>query len=457
MFTVADIGRATGGILQGGSEQLVTAVSTDSRSVEPGQLFVPLRGERFDGHDFLPQVAERGVTVALVERQWVNSHAAPPGLTLIVVPDTLRALGDLAIFHRQRFELPVVGITGSNGKTTTKEMLASILSFTGPGLKTSGNLNNLIGLPQMLFRLSATDRWAVLEMGMSEFGEIDRLAEIAAPSIGIVTNVFPAHLETLKNVAGVARAKGELFLRLPSGGVAVANGDDPLVAALPAAPGVHRLEFGLVRGEVTARDIRPLGLTGQQFTLVLPKGEQQVRLRAFGRHNIVNALGAAAAAYAFGVKPSLIREGLEEFTPYDKRLKVEELPGIVLVDDSYNANPASMAAALATVKEIAAGRRVVAVLGDMLELGEESDAAHRQLGEQVAAAADRLFVLGECSQLVAQGARSAGMAEEQVSQATSHDEIVALLKKEATGNDLVLVKGSRGMRMEQVAQALRNI
>lgn len=306
----------------------------------------------------------------------------------------------------------------------------------------------------MLFRLGAADRWAVLEMGMSEFGEIDRLAAMAAPTIGIVTNIFPAHLESLKNVAGVARAKGELFLRLPVGGVAVVNADDPLVAELPTAAGVHRLEYGLQRGEITARDLRPVGLTGQQLTLILPKGEQQVRLRAFGRHNIQNALAAAAAACALGVKNSLIREGLESFSPYDKRLNVEEFTGFVLVDDSYNANPASMAAALLTVAEIASGRRIVAIFGDMLELGE-SAAAHAQLGEQVAAVADRLFLLGASSQLVANGARDAGMAPNSITLARDHDQIVAAIKNEATGNDLLLVKGSRGMGMEQIAEALR--
>src|SRR6266545_4815705 len=279
MFTIEEIARATGGEIIGRAAGVVTGVSTDSRTVKPGELFVPLRGERFDGHDYIASSADAGVLVSLADSAWLSGNTLPAGMTVIVLFDTLRALGDLAAFHRSRFDFPVVGITGSNGKTTTKEMLASILSGTGPGLKTAGNLNNLIGLPLMLLRLTGNERWGVLEMGMSEPGEIDRLAEIAQPTVGVITNAFPAHLESMGSVESVARAKGELFLRLKPGGSAIYNADDPLIAGCPTPAGVHRIGFGLHEAEVSAADIKSEGKRGVSFMLRLPSGVLQVRLQ----------------------------------------------------------------------------------------------------------------------------------------------------------------------------------
>ena len=208
MFTIEEIARATGGKIIGSSAGEVTGVSTDSRTVKPGQLFVPLRGERFDGHAFIAQAAARGVRACIADTVWCAGNPAPAGVTVVVVNDTLAGLGDLAAFHRGRFAVPVVGVTGSNGKTTTKEMIAAILHRNGAGLKTAGNLNNLVGLPLMLFKMTGTERWAVLEMGMSEPGEIDRLAEIAAPQVGVITNAFPAHLETHGERRGGGTSQG---------------------------------------------------------------------------------------------------------------------------------------------------------------------------------------------------------------------------------------------------------
>jgi UDP-N-acetylmuramoyl-tripeptide--D-alanyl-D-alanine ligase len=457
MFTVADILAATGGTLMGGAEVEVAGVSTDSRRVLPEELFVPLAGERFDGHDFLNEVVARGVRVVLAGTGWLAANRPPAGCSCIAVPDTLLALGDLAAFHRRRFDLPMVGVTGSNGKTTTKEMLAAILGQTGPGLKTQGNLNNLIGLPQMLFRLTDDHQWAVLEMGMSEFGEIDRLAEIAAPGFGIITNAYPAHLATLGSVEWVARAKGELFLRLPSEGVAIYNADDPLIAACPVPPGVRRVGFGLHGATVTASDISGRGWEGQAFTLVLPDWSCRVELKAFGLHNVYNALAAAAAAWALGVSGELIVSGLASFRPYDKRFQLENLGRIILVDDSYNANPASMAAALLTLRDLKGQGRVIAVLGDMLELGEETVAAHKDLGRLAATCADRLYLMGEMAETVAAAAIDAGVAGEEIVVATDHGAIVDDIRKDHMDGDCILVKGSRGMRMDLVAAALRSI
>ena len=454
-FTLKEIAEATGGSMVGETGAVATGVSTDSRAVAQGELFVALRGERFDGHDFVAAAAARGVGIFLVDQAWQTAHELPQGAGAVVVPDTLKALGDLAAWHRRRFKITVVAITGSNGKTTTKEMLARILTQTGPGLKTEGNLNNLIGLPLTLLRLTGRERWAVLELGMSAFGEIDRLAEIAAPDLGIITNAFPAHLETLGSVEGVARAKGELFLRLKPGGWAVYNVDDPLVSKCLTPAFVNRLTFGLRGAEVSSASIKTLGKKGESFTLRLPNEEQPVVLSAFGRHNVYNALAAAAAAHALGVSAELIRLGLEEFTPYDKRFQLEELSGVVLIDDSYNANPASMAAALETLREVREEGRAAAVLGDMLELGAGTEAAHTDLGRLAADCVERLYLLGDLGKQVAQGAVAAGFAPEGILVAGDHAEIARDLLAWVQPGDCVLVKGSRGMRMELVAQAMR--
>ncbi|UFS71636.1 UDP-N-acetylmuramoyl-tripeptide--D-alanyl-D-alanine ligase [Geomonas sp. RF6] len=455
MFSLFEIAEATGGTVRGEGNALAGGVSTDSRSVAAGELFIPLRGERFDGHAFIGTALERGASIILVEEGWLAGNSLPGTVPAVVVKDTLRALGDLAAWHRSRFDIPVVGVTGSNGKTTTKEMLARILSETGPGLKTEGNLNNLIGLPLTVLRMNGRHRWAVLEMGMSEFGEIDRLAEIAAPKVGIITNAFSAHLETLGSVEGVARAKGELFLRLKDGCWAVYNVDDPLISKLPIPLGVKSLAFGLRGAEVSSASIKSLGVRGESFTLRLPEDEFQIHLKAFGRHSVYNALAAAAAASALGVEGELIRKGLEEFTPADKRFQLEDLSGVVLVDDSYNANPASMGAALTTLTEINGGGHIHAVLGDMLELGKASAAAHRELGRTAAGCVDRLYLLGDMAETVAAGAIEAGLPHDRVLVGKDHAEILESLLIHLGEGDCVLVKGSRGMKMERVAQGVR--
>ena len=458
MFTVQDIAAATGGRIIGMTDLPVSGVSTNSRSVESGELFVPLKGERFDGHDYIVEVIGKKVSVVFAEELWLAAHKdvqEGARTAIIAVQDTLKALGDLAAAWRSRFDLPVVGVTGSNGKTTVKEMLAGILELSGAGLKTAGNLNNLIGLPQMLFRLRSEHRWAVLEMGMSEPGEIDRLAEIAVPQIGIVLNVFPAHLESMGSVENVARAKGELYMRLPTSGTAVYNADDRLVAALPAPSGIKRISFGLDEADVKSSDIKQLGVDGQSFNLQMLGDCVPVHLRAFGQHNIYNALASAAAAYALGVKSDDIRQGLENFRPYDKRFRLEESDGIVLIDDSYNANPASMAAALRTLSELKGKSRAFVVLGAMLELGGNEAELHFDLGLEAAKVADRLYLFGELALHTAKGAFDAGMSANSVMYSQNHDEITADILHRIQPGDFVLIKGSRGMRMEKVAEGIR--
>lgn len=457
MFTINEIAAATGGRIIGTSAGEVAAVSTDSRSVAPGQLFVPLRGERFDGHTFIQDVAEKGITVVMAEEGWLKGHPIPESITCIAVRNTLRGLGDLAAEWRRRFDIPIIAVTGSNGKTTVKEMLGAILELTGPGLKTSGNLNNLIGLPQMLFQLRPEHRWAVLEMGMSEPGEIDRLASIATPHVGIVLNALPAHLQSMGTVEAVAAAKGELLHRISDGGLAVVNADDSRVASLSQNASARRISFGIDRGEVRAREITSLGLEGQRFLLVTPHGEAAVHLKACGRHSVYNAL-AATAALLEKVDLTTIVAGLEAFIPYSGRFRIERLGGITLVDDSYNANPASTKAALETLNQIAAAGHRIAVLGDMLELGEHGVEAHRAVGAVAGRSVDRLYLTGELMvKHAAEGALLADMPAKAVICCGSHREIAELLLQTATDGDVILIKGSRGMTMEKVAAELKNL
>ncbi|MGE4545197.1 MAG: UDP-N-acetylmuramoyl-tripeptide--D-alanyl-D-alanine ligase [Pedobacter sp.] len=430
---------------------VVTGVCTDSRSLRSGDLFVPLRGPRFDGHDFMGQAVREGACACLSEE--VIAGLPVP---VIRVADTLKALGDLAAAVRQDFDGPVLAVTGSSGKTSTKEMLAGILALRGPGLKTEGNFNNLIGLPHTLFRLEEDHGWAVVELGMSARGEIARLAEISRPDIGIITNVGPAHLETLYNLEGVARAKGELFAALPPGGTAVINGDDQRVLQLPVANGVRRLIYGCGSdAEVRAEDVTVDG-QGVRFRLVLPEGNWPVRLSVPGRYNVHNALAAAAAAYALNMSGMQIVEGLERFRSCAGRMEVAELAsGATLLEDFYNANPLAVKAALKALDELPGSGRRIAVLGDMLELGEAAADLHRETGLHASKCTDLLILLGERAEDTAAGARQGGMPPQSVWVVKSHDEAVQLLGDLLRPGDRVLVKGSRGMAMEKICKALR--
>lgn len=430
----------------------INGIATDSRTISPGELFVALRGPTFDGHNFIADVTARGALAVLCDH-----HLADVTLPQIVVPDTQRALGDLAAFWRHRFHLPVAAITGSSGKTTTKEMLAAILNVTSPGLKTAGNFNNLIGLPLTIFQLSSNAGWAVLEMGMSERGEIARLTEIAAPTVGVITNVAPAHLLTMKSLDGIARAKGELFAALRPDSVAVINLDDDLVAAIPVANGVQRRTYGLSPlAEIRGEQIRPEGAE-VRFTLHTPAGTRAVRLPVPGRHNVSNALAAAAAAISMGQTLDAIVQGLESFQPAKGRMETQLLgDGIILIEDTYNANPLSVEAALVALDEMGGSGARIAVLGDMLELGESSAERHRAIGAVAAAHCDRLILLGPDSKETAKGARKAGMIAAKVTHCESHEETARQLVQSLRPGDRIIVKGSRGMKMEKITAALRS-
>jgi UDP-N-acetylmuramoyl-tripeptide--D-alanyl-D-alanine ligase len=415
------------------------AVCTDTRALAAGCLFVALRGPTFDGHAFAAAALAGGAAAVLVERLPAGVDPA----RAIVVPDTLRALGDLAAWTRRRWGGRVAAITGSNGKTSTKEMLAAILEQAWPGrvLKTHGNLNNLVGVPLTLLRLTGDEAAAVIEMGMNAFGEIARLTEIAAPDVGVITNVGPAHLEGLGSIEGVARAKGELFAGMPAAGTIAVNMDDARVAAAAAAFAGRRVEFGAGR-HVRAEDIDDAGLAGCTFTLGIGAARAPVRLRGAGRHNVQNALAAAAAAHALGVAMPHIAAGLAAAELPNMRMQVVPLAnGVTVINDAYNANPGSTAAALDAVGRLPG--RAIAALGEMRELGPRSAELHAAVGAHaVAAGVAWVLAVGPGAEPIAAGARRAGGARVDV--CADAAAAAALISAGWRRGDTVLVKGSRG-------------
>lgn len=463
-FTDSEVMQATGAQrVQPGRGVAFEAVCTDSRALVPGCLFVALKGERFDAHDFLDEVVKGGATGLVVnESSLSNNSLSPKGregqgegkVAVYAVRDTLHALGRLARFHRDRFKIPLCAVTGSNGKTTTKELISSILSMRGPALKTQGNLNNEIGVPLTLFNLEPTHVAAVIEMGMNHAGEIARLTDIARPDAGLITIVQPAHLEGLGSIEGVANAKGELFHGMPATATAVVNLDDARVAAQSQGIGSRRLTYGRAEGaQVRLVSVEQQGRQGLSLRIAYAGKEYPAALRLVGDHNAMNATGAFATAIALGYSPDECVRGLEAASAHARRLQILDAPhGVTVVDDCYNANPASMQAALRTVQELASEGRAIAVLGDMLELGGEETHEHTQMG---ITASDRVELLALF------GPRMKGaltQAQKKLGARVKHfddvDALVAWLSPQLKANDFVLVKGSRGMRLERVVAAL---
>ncbi len=448
---VSDVIAWTGGRGVGALPGALVAVSTDSREAMVGGLFVALHGERFDGHAFLNQARASGAAAALVDTRTTLPDASA-ALPRIEVEDTLRALGAIARGHRRRFSPTLVGVTGSVGKTTTKELIAATLSSLGPVLKTEGNLNNEVGVPLTVLRLGASHRAAVVEMGMNHLGEIARLAAIAEPQLGLVTNVRGVHLETLGTLETVAEAKGELYRGLPPDGIAIADADDLRALAQAKASGRRVFTFGRAAADVQLLAVTRQDLRGVGFRVRADGLEREAQVALIGEHNALNGCAALATALAAGVKLDAAVSSLAAARPAQHRLAVVDLPnGGVLLDDCYNANPSSMLAALATLREVGAGRRLGAVLGDMLELGPEELELHRQLGNQ-AKGLDWLYAFGTRARLIAIGAREAGVPE--VGHGTEPAEAAAWIRSHVRAGDMVLLKGSRGMKMERFAEAL---
>lgn len=460
LWTQRDILDATGGTLAAGPASLTfTGVSIDSRTVGLEDLFVAVSGERHDGHGFIPEVVAKGVRGVVLEGRKVTAEQLQTwrgkGVLCVTVPDTIRALGDLAAFHRRRFDIPVAAVTGSNGKTSTKEMIASVLNRNFTTLKTTGNLNNEFGAPLTLLRLDRSHGAAVVEMGMNHPGEIRRLSAICRPTIGVITNVAPAHLEGLGTVENVRLAKGELLENIRPGGTAVLNGDNPHTRWLGERSPRPVLYFGLSEtAQVRAEAIEERGIASR-FTLVLPDARIAVELPAPGRFMVVNALAAAAVGWLAKVAAPDIALGLAAFAPVGGRMNIRQAPsGYTLIDDSYNANPGSMEAAIMTLASFRGRGRLVLAAGDMRELGPDAPRLHREIGRvAVRAGLDRLFLTGLEADSVKAGAMDAGMREDHVL-IGEKPELAAALKDFLRPGDTVLVKGSRSMGMETLVRLL---
>ena len=457
IWELSEVLAATGGRTNLDRALRFHSIVTDSRAVRPGALFVALRGQRFDGHDFVAEALAHGALAALCERP----VAAAPD-RCILVPDTLRALGDLAGWTRRREGWRVVGITGSAGKTTTKELAAAVCT-QGLGaerlvLKTRENFNNLIGLPLTILGATGEERVAVLEMGMNRPGEIRRLAQIAAPNIGLITNIGLAHAEGVGGtIAHVARAKGELLEALESDDVFVLNLDDEWVCRLAQDCRARCVTYGR-GGDVQAHWIRDLGPDGARFELDVLGQKTEVHLNLVGTHNVSNALAAAAVGLAMGFRVEVIASGLCGCgVELAGRMKVERLRNeVTVIDDTYNANPSSVEAALRALRRFS-GRRLV-VLGEMRELGGESRRAHRAIGEYAASLEmDLLILLGPLTEAVAEGALHAGFPAERVIACGSHDEAARTVARHWQAGDTVLVKGSHSLHMEEVVHKLREL
>jgi UDP-N-acetylmuramoyl-tripeptide--D-alanyl-D-alanine ligase len=434
----------------------IKGISIDSRNINKGELFIAIKGERFDGHDFVTDALKKGAWGALVERTALEKKFGSLGglKNILPVEDTLYALQEMAYLHRKKFTIPVIGITGSNGKTTTKEMLTEILKQKGAVLKNEGNLNNHIGVPLTLLKLDKKYKAAVVEMGMSSPGEIDTLSRLASPTIGIITNIGPAHLAFLGSLDMIAQAKGELLGNIRTDGIAVLNADDKYFGYLKNKFNGSIITFGI---ENTA-DVQALAIQQERdftdFTLAADGSKKDIRLRTMGKHNVYDALAAAAAAIAAGIPIDAVKYGLDNFTPVAMRSEIKQLQGRIIFADYYNANPASMEAALIALMSLQARKKTVAVLGDMLELGDFSSEAHREIGAIAARlGVDLVITMGRFSRDVVAGAINAGMPKERIFEAQTHKEAAILIRKVSHPGDAVLIKGSRGMKMEKILEA----
>ena len=450
-----------GALLQGDPHHQVQAVQTDSRQLPDASLFVALQGERFDGHDFVETAIHHGAAAVLIsDRKSVASLLDEGKLTataLIQVPDTLVALQTLARVQRQRFAGRVVAITGSNGKTTVKEMVAAVLQQQFSTFRSPGNLNNHIGLPLALLQMPLDSEVMVCEMGMNHLGEIRELCTIAQPEVGVVTTIALAHVGYLGSIHNIQQAKGELVEALKTDGTAILNADDPLVSALGQRTRARVIDFGQTEtATVRGRVRQDHGLDGLECELDIEGETCEVRLAIPGVHNLTNALAAAAVGVALEVRAGDIVAGLEQYKGTSGRMAIRRgRGGVTLIDDTYNANPESMRAALQFLACVPEADRRVAVLGDMLELGEAGQALHREIGSVVMQCrVDYLVTLGPLGRTLAEGARAAGMAASRVHWAANQQEALVMLQSLLREGDVVVLKGSRGMAMDHLVEAL---
>ena len=456
-MTIQELADATGATLLGegiAPDQTITGVETDSRAVHPGDLFVALPGEKTDGHKFIPGALEAGAVACLTQQA---PEKPLPGKCYLLVEDTMAAIGQAAKAYKAKFPIPVIGITGSVGKTTTKDMIAAVLSTRYRVLKTEGNYNNNIGLPLTLLRLDRSCEICVLEMGMDRPGEIDYLGEIVQPDVGVITNIGDAHIERLGSRENIFRAKCELLPHIRPGGLVVLNGDDPMLASLRGRTPVPAVFCGREEGlEYRARRLEGDGDSRILCQMTTPRMDRQVEIPALGEHMIYPALIAAAIGERFGLTQDQIVEGILRFVPTRMRMNIlYRGDGIVILDDTYNANPQSMRAAISVLSD-RRSQWSIAVLGDMFELGPFAPALHTGVGECLGKARiDCLVAVGELAEHIAQGARNSGVPL--VYHCKDKAEAKPVLDQLVRPGSTILVKASRGMELEELTAYLLSI
>ncbi|MDP3790594.1 MAG: UDP-N-acetylmuramoyl-tripeptide--D-alanyl-D-alanine ligase [Candidatus Omnitrophota bacterium] len=424
-------------------------ISTDSRNIKKGEFFLPLKGSNFDGEEFIGDVFKKGAIGTFTTHS--ARYAAHANKIIVKVSDTTLALQKIAHHHRMKYDIPVIGVTGSNGKTTTKDMISQVLSKKFNILKNEGTKNNHIGLPQTLLKLNKKHDICVLEMGTNHKGEIRLLADIARPGIVVITNIGPSHLKFLKDLKGVFEAKKEIFEFLGKDGLAVVNGDDKYLSEHKG--GAFKIvKFGFDERNDFRASLISAGFDGIEFLL---NDSTRFTLNVLGTHNTYNALAAIALARHFKLSFELIRKGLAEYKPTYMRLNIKEIGGLIVIDDSYNSNPSSMVCALQTMKDLPARSKWV-VSADMLELGLREDYFHRMVGESVAKLGFKgLLTYGSLSQHTYCRALECGMDKENIWHCSTRDQVADILRKVAKKGDAILVKGSRAMKMEEIIEKLK--
>lgn len=438
-----------GKLTTGDPRGMVTTICTDSRALKAGDLFVALRGEKFDAHTFVPEAAKRGAAGAIVEE---FPAELPPGFAVILVPDTLRALQQLSGNYRRTLPLQVIGLTGSNGKTSTKDLAAAVLSENFQVTKTEGNFNNHIGVPLTLLRARGSDQIGVFEIGMNHPGEIAPLAALAAPEVGIITNVGMAHIEFMGSREAIAQEKGALAEVLPPSGTLILSAHDDFCEVLAARTKADVVLAGINKGEVFASDLR-VHSGGTRFVLHADGRTAEAELSVPGEHMVRNAVLAVAAGRVFGLSLEESAAGLTKLQLTKGRLEQKVIRGIQIIDDTYNANPDSVSAALRTLASMPAAGRRIAVLGRMGELGAEAERGHRLVGEVAAQAhLDGVIGVGAEAQWITEAAWRGGV--EKVVRVETTEEATKALRELARAGDLVLIKGSRSSRMERIVEGL---
>jgi len=444
ILRIAELARAE--LEAGDGEKAVEKISTDSRTIKPGELFVALRGENFDGHKFVDAVAEAAAAGAIVDRKWKGK--VPGKFAILRADDTLAAYQNLAASYRKSLPLKVIAITGSNGKTSTKDFTAAVLGRKFKVTKTAGNFNNHVGLPRTILDATSSDEIAVWEIGMNHPGEVAALAEIARPDAAIITNIGVAHIEFMGSREAIAKEKGALAAAVGSQGAVILNGDDPFSRGIAQGTKARVIFAGTREGTVRATDIHQ-SPDGSEFTILEGAHRCRAQLPVPGLHMVQNALLAVAAGRAFGMSLEECAIGLATAPLTKARLQIKQINGVQFLDDSYNANPDSMKAALRTLVELDADGRRIAVLGEMRELGVETEQGHREVGEAAAHyQIDYLIAIGEPGALIVDAARKAGL--KQTAAVASAAEAAELLGDIAKPGDLILIKGSRLARTEDV-------